>query len=105
MNNTTIKTAGFINEAKEMAKRMIAGVVTDKEVFDYLCGHPDLESREFVRGVAVRLGYRTPAGLDGRRSAYLMRVPGEDLHAEGREARRNRKAGYAFASEALRDCD
>src|SRR5690606_31226391 len=56
---------------------------------------------EFIRGVAVRLGYRYPADLAGRRPAYGMRVPGEDMFEEGREDIRNRKAGYAFASEAL----
>lgn len=86
---------------KEMAKRMIAGEASDREVADYVTCHPDPSSREFIRGVAVRLGYRYPADLAGRRPAYLMRVPGEDFHAEGREAIRNREAGYAFASEAL----
>lgn len=91
-----------VNErAKKFAEWMIRGEACTREVFDFIVCHPDPREREFIRGVAVRLGYRCPAGLDGRRPAYVMRVPGEDLHAEGREAIRNRKAGYAFASEAL----
>lgn len=86
---------------KKLAEWMIRGEACTREVFDFIVCHPDPREREFIRGVAVRLGYRCPAGLDGRRPAYVMRVPGEDLFPEGREAIRNRKAGYAFASEAL----
>lgn len=88
---------------KEMARRMIAGEATAREVADYATCHPDPASRAFIQGVAVRLGYRHPPDLAGRQSAYVMRVPGEDMHEDGREAIRNREAGYAFASEALRD--
>lgn len=77
--------------AKQMAEWMIKGEACSREVFDFIICHSDPASREFIRGVAIRLGYKYPADLAGRVFPYRM-IPGKDPHVD---------AGYAFASEAL----
>lgn len=80
-----------LNErAKKFAEWMIRGEAYDREVFDFVTCHPDPRGREFIRGVAVRLGYRYPPDLAGRRPPYATKVEGEHM-----------EAGYAFASKAL----
>lgn len=54
-------------------------------------------SDDFAAGVGIALAIRSPSDLAGHRTGHLLRVPGEDMHHDGRAARAARIAGYEWA--------
>ena len=77
------------------AIRLLEGdYYSDADAWNLAC------SDDFARGVGIALGLRPPADLAGRRTGHMLRVPGEDMHPDGRAEQAARIAGYEWARQA-----